>query len=251
MKIALRGGHSSNCVGAVGLVKEYEEMQKYYKYVSDLLTTYGHEVINCNSHATTQGGELSEGARKSNNAGADLFISLHMNSYDGNANGTECLVASEYSRSYKYAQRICSNFKSLGFKDRGVKVKQYFEMKNVSAPNIIFEICFCDSKVDIDIYNKYSWEQLAHALCNAIDERIPLEPISNKKRGYVITDYLSPAYSGYKGVDIKSYLELFEGVKTYVMSDNKGVWLETEYLPLEKCNALKNKIGDLFYSIKE
>lgn len=38
MKIGLRGGHSKNCIGAVGIVDEYCQMQKFYTHVSKLLT---------------------------------------------------------------------------------------------------------------------------------------------------------------------------------------------------------------------
>ncbi|OOM82187.1 hypothetical protein CLPUN_04470 [Clostridium puniceum] len=54
MIIGLRGGHSSNCVGAVGIVKEYEQMQELYKAVSQVLTSYGHTVIDCNSNEQMQ-----------------------------------------------------------------------------------------------------------------------------------------------------------------------------------------------------
>ena len=37
-------------------------------------------------------------------ADVDLFISLHMNAYDGKANGTECIVYSQSSKSYSYAK---------------------------------------------------------------------------------------------------------------------------------------------------
>lgn len=79
-----------------------------------------------------------------------------MNAFDGKTNRTECIVYSESSKSYPYAKRICENFASLGFKNRGVKINSLYEMKNIKAPNMILEICFCDSKTDIDIYNKYS-----------------------------------------------------------------------------------------------
>ncbi|WP_243156287.1 hypothetical protein [Clostridium sp. C2-6-12] len=42
----------------------------------------------------------------------------------------------------------------------------------------------------------------------------------------------------------------FEGVKCYVRGNNKGVWIETEYLNIDKCDELKNKLGNLFYSIE-
>lgn len=250
MKIGLRGGHSINCVGAVGLVHEYGQMQQFYNYVSKLLIENGHEVIDCNSNAATQGMELAEGVHKANSNDVELFISLHMNSYDKVAHGTECHIASTSSRSYEYAKRICSNFELLGFKNRGVKVSSLYEMKNVKAPNIIFELCFCDSQKDIDIYNKYSWDELAHAFANAIDGSISFN-VGGQKKGYVVTNYLPYAYSGYKGVDIKKILESFDGVRTYILANDKGLWLETEYLSLDKCKELKNKLGSWFYEIKE
>lgn len=243
MKIGLRGGHSRNCIGAVGIVNEYEQMQKFYKHVSQLLTEYGHTVIDCNSNASTQSEELAEGVKKANDANVDLFISLHMNSYDGNAQGTECYVFSTESPSYKYAKKISENFEALGFKNRGVKVKSYYEMNNIKAPNIIFEICFCDSQKDIDIYNRYSWNQLAHTLCNAIDNNIPSS--SEEKKAYIVTKYLPYAYEGYDGVDIRTILDkYFDGIKCYVRGDKNGVWIETEYLQAEEVIKL-NKFSNL------
>ncbi len=245
MKIGLRGGHSKKAQGAVGIVNEYEQMQKFYTYVSKLLTEYGHTVVDCNSNGATSSEELKEGVTKANNADVDLFISLHLNSYDGKANGTECIVYSESSKSYSYAKRICENFASLGFKNRGVKINSLYEMKNIKAPNIIFEICFCDSKTDIDVYNKYSWEQLAHKLCNAIDENIPsgLE----EKKVYIVTKYLPHAYEGYDGVDIRTILDkYFEGVKCYVRGDSNGIWIETEYLNISSVNRVKEMLKDKY-----
>lgn len=248
MKIGLRGGHSKKAQGAVGIVNEYEQMQKFYTYVSKLLTEYGHTVVNCNSNGATSSAELSEGVKKANDANVDLFISLHMNAYDGKANGTECIVYSENSKSYSYAKRICENFKSLGFKNRGVKINSLYEMRNIKAPNIIFEICFCDSKTDIDIYNRYSWDQLAHKLCNAIDSNIP--NTLEEKKAYIVTKYLPHAYEGYDGVDIRAIVDkYFDGVKCYVRGDERGVWIETEYIFLDQCSRLKQFLGDIFYKV--
>lgn len=54
MKIGLRGGHSKKAQGAVGIVNEYEQMQKFYIHVSKLLTEYGHTVVDCNSNVMEQ-----------------------------------------------------------------------------------------------------------------------------------------------------------------------------------------------------
>ncbi|WP_244833356.1 N-acetylmuramoyl-L-alanine amidase [Clostridium sp. BJN0001] len=181
MKIGLRAGHSDNCQGAVGIVNEHEQMKKYYNYIKEVLTKYGHTVIDCNSNANTENMELAEGASKANNNNVDLFISLHMNCFNGQAHGAECLVSSTSSRAYAYATRLVNNYASLGFSNRGVKCQKLYEMNHIAASNIISEICFCDSAADIDIYNKYSWEQLAYAFCNAIDSNIPFNLTQYKK----------------------------------------------------------------------
>ena len=255
MKIGLRGGHSPLACGAVGLVDEYQQMQKYFKIVKSVFETYGHTVIDCNSEGDTQNKELSEGADKANNNNVDLFISLHMNASNGQGHGTETLVSSQNSKAYPYAQNLVNNFAELGFTNRGVKFESLYEMNHISAPNIISEICFCDSQIDIDIYNKYSWEQLAYALCNAIDSNIPKTPVINNNtptqhnKGYIVTTYL-PHSESYDGVDIELYLPYFEGVKVYVRPNSKGLWIETQYLSIDKCNELKSKLGHLFYSIE-
>lgn len=251
MIIGLRGGHSANCIGAVGIVNEYEQMQKYYNAVSQVLKSYGHTVIDCNSFASTQGGELLEGVTKANNSNVDLFVSLHMNASNGQGHGTEALISSANSGAYQYALNLCNNFGSL-FTNRGVKYVLDYEMRNVKAPNIIFELCFCDSATDIAIYNKYSWDQLAYRFCNAIDPKIPIDPPSTgDQKGYIVTSYLKPDSATYDGVNINRALEPFKGVTCYVRGDSKGVWIETQYLPLEQCNQLKNAIGSLFYAIKK
>lgn len=223
-------------------------MQKFYTYVSKLLTQYGHTVIDCNSNGATSSAELSEGVKKANDANVDLFISLHMNAFNGSAYGTECVVSSQNSGAYNYAKKICENFASLGFKNRGVKYNWLYEMKNLKAPNLIFEICFCDSKTDIDIYNKYSWEQLAYKLCNAIDNKIPSVP--EEKKAYIVTKYLSHAYEGYDGVDIRAILDkYFKGIKCYVRGDKNGVWIETEYLDIGELKELEKVNNILIHKI--
>jgi N-acetylmuramoyl-L-alanine amidase len=249
MVIGLRAGHSDNCTGAIGIVDEHEQMKKYYQAVKLVFESYGHTVIDCNSNANSENAELSEGVTKSNNNNVDFFASLHMNCYNGQAHGTEVLCSSATSKSYPVAQRLVNNFAELGFYNRGIKFEKLFEMNHVSAPNLISEICFCDSQTDIDIYNKYSWEKLAYVFCNALDSSIPKEPPTTTK-GYIVTSYL-PHGGSYDGVDINSILSYFTGVKCYVRGNSKGVWIETEYLNIDKCNELKNTLGSLFYSIEK
>ncbi|AIY80212.1 N-acetylmuramoyl-L-alanine amidase family protein [Clostridium botulinum 202F] len=252
MKIGLRAGHSDNCIGAIGILNEHEQMKKYYEVVKEVFEEYGHTVIDCNSNANSQNAELSEGVNKANSNNVDLFASLHMNSFNGQASGTEVLVSSTSSKAYPIAQRLVNNFAELGFLNRGVKCERLFEMNHCEAPNIISEICFCDSKKDIDIYNKYSWEQLGHVFCNAIDGNIP-KTVSEKTTGYIVTGYLPNGFKGdnsFTGVDLEYVLSYFKGIRCYMRHDIKGQWIETQTLPYSKCLEFKETLGSWFYKIK-
>lgn len=252
MKIGLRAGHSDNCIGAIGIVDEHEQMKKYYKAVKEVLEQYGHTVIDCNSNGYNANSELSEGVNKANSNNVDLFISLHMNCFNGQANGTETLVSSISSKAYPYAEKLVNNFAELGFYNRGVKFERLFEMNHCEAPNIISEICFCDNEKDMIIYNKYSWKQLAHVLCNAIDSNIT-KNVESKIKGYVVTNYLPNGFNGdgsFLGVDLEYILSYFNGIRCYMRNNEKGCWIETQTLPIDKCNKLKNVLGSWFYEIR-
>jgi len=255
MKIGLRAGHSDNCEGAVGIVNEHDQMKLYYAAVKAAFEANGHIIIDCNSNGSNANAELSEGANIANSNNVDLFVSLHMNASDGQGHGVEAWVSSTSSKAYNYADNLCTNFSVLGFTNRCVKTStNLYEMNHVAAPNIIFEICFCDSQTDIDIYNKYSWDQLAYAFCSAIDPNIPRDVLRVKEvqadRGYIVTTYLPKAYPDYDGVNINSMLTYFKGIECYIRSNNKGIWIETEWLDMNKCEELKQILGSLFYSIE-
>jgi hypothetical protein len=85
-------------------------------------------------------------------------------------------------------------------------------------------------------------------------KNFPLEKVKSAttttQKGYIVTNYLPHAYKDYEGVDINYVLSYFTGVKCYVRGNAKGVWIETQYLDIDKCNELKNTLGSLFYEIK-
>jgi len=184
MKIGLRGGHSANCLGAIGLRNEYEQMQDLYRYVKNILEENGHEVIDCNSNSSTQSGELNEGTNKANSNNVDLYLTLHMNaSKEHTAFGTETWVYKNHGLAYNIANRLTKNYENLGFFNRGVKVSTgLHDLKYSNSPAIVFETCFCDSKTDIEIWSPLDWETLALNICMAIDDNIKEKEIIEKEK---------------------------------------------------------------------
>lgn len=142
---------------------------------------------------------------------------------------------------------------------------------NLNTLGIAFEGNY-DSRVEMPIEQFNSWCELKTYLYSKYGDmpvfghrekgssecpgkNFPLDNVKSatntESKGYVVTNYLPKAYEGYNGVDINYILSFFKGVKTYVRGNSKGVWIETQYLPIGKCNELKETLGSWFYSIEK
>lgn len=171
MKIGLRGGHSPNCKGAFGILDEQAEVRKIYSAMVPMLQKSGHTVVDCNSNAYNVGAELSEGTNKANANGCDIFISIHMNASNGAGHGTECWLYDDSNGVMNgIAAKICSNFASKGFQNRGVKYNTGYHDLNASAmPAMIVEVLFCDNRHDADLYNALGVNGIAAMIVDAIN----------------------------------------------------------------------------------
>lgn len=175
MKIGLRGGHSPNRKGAMGILDEQQSVRDLCYAVKPILEQHGHVVIDCNSNASTVSGELTEGTNKANSNGCDVYVTLHLNAFNGTANGVEALVHDGTSMlANAIAQRACLNLASLGLLNRGVKQRR--DLHDLNASNmeaVLIEVLFCDSAKDVGIWQSSGLHKIASLIANAIDSRIP------------------------------------------------------------------------------
>ncbi|PWJ49363.1 N-acetylmuramoyl-L-alanine amidase [Faecalicatena contorta] len=170
MKIGLRGGHSPNCKGAMGILDEQAEVRKIYNEMVPMLQAAGHTVINCNSDSSTVNGELSEGTNKANANNCDIYVTIHMNASNGNGRGTEVfLYNNENLMMNQRAGNICNKFAQAGFPNRGVKFNTGYHDLNASRmPAMIVETIFCDNQHDADLYRKMGAKGIAELIVNGI-----------------------------------------------------------------------------------
>lgn len=176
MKIGLRGGHSPNCKGAMGILDEQVEVRKIYDELKPLLESVGHEVVDCNSNASNVVAELAEGTNKANAANCDVYMTIHMNASNGVGHGTECLLYDAGNHEMgAIATFMRGNFRNAGFTDRGTKYNKGLHDLNASnMPGMIIEILFCDNVGDADLYKKLGADGIARLIGNAIDINVPL-----------------------------------------------------------------------------
>lgn len=170
MKIAVRGGHCPNVPGSSALIDELTEDRLVKNAVIKYLKQLGINVLDVTSPDTTSSSssDLSYGVNEANNWGADLFVSIHFNnaysSYNG-ALGTEVCVYSEYDT----AKRVVNKMASLGFKNRGQKVRTgLYELRHTSMKSMIVEVCFVEATEDVALYKKLGYDKIGKTIAEAI-----------------------------------------------------------------------------------
>ena len=177
MKIAVRGGHCPNVPGSRGIIDELKEDRLVKNAVIKYLNQMGVSVLDVTPPDSTSSSsaDLSYGVNKANNWGADLFISIHFNnsynSYNG-ALGTEVCVYSENN----VAERVVSQLASLGFRNRGQKVRTgLYELKNTKMKSMIIEVCFVEATEDVALYKKLGPDMVGKTIAEAIANKKVVE----------------------------------------------------------------------------
>ena len=177
MKIAVRGGHCPKITGASALIDELKEDRLIKDVVIKYLNQLGHTVLDVTPPDSTSSSsaDLSYGVNKANNWGADLFVSIHFNNaystYNG-ALGTEVCVYSEND----VAGRVVSQLASLGFRNRGQKVRTgLYELKNTKMKSMIIEVCFVEATEDVALYKKLGPDTIGKTIAEAITNKKVVE----------------------------------------------------------------------------
>ena len=180
MKIAIRGGHCPKVTGASALIDELTENRKVKDAAIKYLKQLGHDVLDVTplDETSTSSEDLAYGVNKANSWGADLFASIHFNkaypSYTG-ALGSEVCVYSNFD----VAQRVVDGLGSLGFKNRGQKVRtNLYELKNTKMKSMIIEVCFVEATEDVDLYKKLGPDVIGQNIAESIANNKIEEPVS-------------------------------------------------------------------------
>jgi len=109
---------------------------------------------------------LPERCRMANEWGADIFVSLHLNSATSDASGFEVFTAG-YTKSKELAKKVASRH-TAAFpeqRDRGIKTAGFYVLVNTNMPAILTEGCFLSN----DAENKWvSLEETRQAMGEVI-----------------------------------------------------------------------------------
>ena len=143
MKIFINPGHGGNDPGACGNgLQEADVALSIGKRVENYLRAVGYDV------KLFQYDGLQTICDDANSWRADFFVSIHCNSFDGRAHGTETFTSGG-AKSSRLAGCIHNQIvKSLPVVNRGVKTANFFVLKHTDAPAVLVETAFIDNPDD-------------------------------------------------------------------------------------------------------
>lgn len=180
----LDAGHGGKDSGAVGNnLKEKDINLSVVLKVGEILKRHNVEVKY--SRATDVFVELSERAKIANEWGADVFVSIHCNSFNSNVYGVETFCYDyKYTGARTLATKILSNIvvASLCNKSRGVKEANYAVLRETKMAATLVEMAFIDNTLDAVILNSKQ-NELAIAIAKGILETLNIayiEPVKSQ-----------------------------------------------------------------------
>jgi len=178
MIICIDPGHGGSDPGAVGKVStEKDNSLSICLKLRSLLEYFDHEVImtrDTDKDVAYPGAsasvELQARCDISNNANADLFLSVHCNSYSNpGAHGTETFYMEGSTKGSLLAQYIHGELVGMGLTNRGTKTAGFKVLRSTDAPAALVELAFISNpEEEAMLADENMQEAFAEAICRGI-----------------------------------------------------------------------------------
>ena len=170
MKVTIDSGHGGEDSGATGSFNGYFESHAVLdiglRLRALLVPHLDVQMIREDDTFTS----LPERCRMANEWGADIFVSLHLNSATSDASGFEVFTSGS-TKSKDLAKKVWSRHTKAfpDQKDRGVKTAGFYVLKYTDMPAVLTESCFLSN----DAENQWvsldeTRQQMAEAICLGI-----------------------------------------------------------------------------------
>lgn len=186
--VVLDPGHGGGASGAVNgsITEKSINLQILYNKGKDHFNAKDSTVKAYWTRIADNDVDLFDRAAFAQEVEADIFISLHMNSFNGSASGFETWYAAENNKENKTGLSSSKLASYLNKKltsslevssNRGVKYKALIVCKYNTVPATLIELGFIDNKTDIArLTNQTYQEQAASAIYEATKEIFELYP---------------------------------------------------------------------------
>ncbi len=193
-KVYIDPGHGGSDSGAVGIdnLLEKDVNLSVAKKLYNLLKKQNIEAKLSREEDKTL--SLGQRTTEANNWGADVFVSIHCNAFNGSASGVETFSFS--SLSADLAKDIQDSILKTGeyTKNRGIKTARFYVLRHTKMRAALVELGFVDHREDAKIL-RAKQDELAEAIARGICEYLgvkytepkqekPVPPVSDSDTFY-------------------------------------------------------------------
>ncbi|MEN1966747.1 N-acetylmuramoyl-L-alanine amidase [Lentibacillus sp. N15] len=210
MKLYLDPGHGGNDPGAQGKgLKEKDITLAIALHIQSILK---HDYTNADvkmSRSSDKTVSLAQRTNEANNWGADYFLSIHCNSFNGSAQGYEDYIHNSLSDSSKTADYQATIHKEVvkqnELRDRGKKKADYHVLRESAMPALLTENGFIDHTHDAALMKKDAWlKKVAQGHVNGLEKIFQLKKKHNSPKTIyrVIAGSFSSKANAKKRVDM-------------------------------------------------
>lgn len=167
--IVLDAGHGGANPGATYEGRnEKDDVLALTLAVGEILSNSGYNVVYTRTEDIFES-PFSK-AQKANQAGADLFLSIHRNSspVPETYEGVETLVYSDYGVAANLARKINYELEALGFRNIGVSERpNLIVLNSTNMPSVLAEVGFINSAYDNNLFDT-RFDDIARGIADAI-----------------------------------------------------------------------------------
>jgi len=179
MKVSLDAGHGGEDSGARGKLNGYFESHAVLDIALRLRALLETHVEVQMTREDDTFISLPERCRMANDWGADIYISIHLNSHTSNAAGWEVFTSGSTKSkdlANKVGWRHAQAFPDQ--KNRGVKTNgSLYVLRNTSMPAILTEGCFLSNEAENQwVSIPETRQQMAQAICLGVLDYFNIEP---------------------------------------------------------------------------
>lgn len=180
MKLYLDPGHGGTDNGASGNgLQEKDITLAIAQHIRSILNSDYEDVDVKMSRSNDKTVSLNQRTNEANNWGADYFLSIHCNSFNGSAQGYEDFIHSSLSDSSKTASYQNTMHKAvlnqIQLNDRGQKKDNLHVLRESTMPALLTENGFIDNKDDAALMEDDSWrKKVAQGHVDGLEEAFNL-----------------------------------------------------------------------------
>jgi N-acetylmuramoyl-L-alanine amidase len=222
MKLYLDPGHGGSDPGAQGngLIEKNINLDIALKIRTILSNNY-EDVDIMMSRTSDSSKSLSQRTNEANSWGADYYLSIHCNAYNGSAEGYEDFIhssVSNFSASAKYQDIMHAEIIKVNqLRDRGQKKANFHVLRETTMPALLTENGFIDNEQDAALMKQSSWRQkVAQGHVNGLARAFSLKQKSDDTQ--TIYKIIAGAFKAKENAEERVAFLKSKGIEAFVYS---------------------------------